>query len=151
MINTSLNKQLGIILPNTNRALAAVLKDATPKEIEAVLKDKDLKSVMNSLFKESTLNADSNKTLLNLAKNNPTLKDLGNITTTVKELLGALKSQKNPLPIEAALKSFLATAPRLLFSERLHFLRYQPLSLSSAAFSLKMAVVRLPRLSKNTA
>jgi len=107
MINTSLSKQLGIILPNTNRALAAVLKDATPKEIEAVLKDKDLKSVMNSLLKESSLNADSNKTLLNLAKNNPTLKDLGNITTTVKELLGALKSEKTSLPIETVLKKSL--------------------------------------------
>jgi len=107
MINTSLNKQLGIILPNTNRALAAVLKDATTKEIESVLKGKDLKSVINSLLKDTALNADSNKTLLNLAKNNPTLKDLGNITSTVKELLSVLKSEKNPLPIEGVLKRFL--------------------------------------------
>ncbi len=107
MINTSLNKQLGIILPNTNRALATVLKDATPKEIEAVLKGKDLKSVLGSLFKESAKTSDADKTLLNLAKNNPTLKELGNVTSTVKELLGALKSEKNPLPIETALKRSL--------------------------------------------
>lgn len=113
MINTSLNKQLGIILPNTNRALAAILKDATPKEMEAVLKNKDLKSVMGSLLKESSLNADSNKTLLNLAKNNPTLKDLGNITGTVKELLSALKSEKNPLPVETTLKRFLVDIKEL--------------------------------------
>lgn len=75
--------------------------------MEAVLKDKDLKSVMKSLLKESSVNSDSNKTLLDLAKNNPTLKDLGNIASTVKELLGALKSEKNPLPIEATLKKFL--------------------------------------------
>ncbi|MDY0122735.1 flagellar hook-length control protein FliK [Sulfurimonas sp.] len=113
MINTSLNKQLGIILPNTNKALAVILKDATPKEMEAVLKNKDLKSVIGSLLKESSVNADANKTLLNLAKNNPTLKDLGNITGTVKELLGALKSEKNPLPIETTLRKFLVDIKEL--------------------------------------
>lgn len=113
MINTSLNKQLGIILPNTNKALAVILKDATPKEMEAVLKDKNLKSVINSLLKESSVNPDANKTLLNLAKNNPTLKDLGNITGTVKELLGALKSEKNPLPIETTLRKFLVDIKEL--------------------------------------
>ncbi|MBE0513998.1 flagellar hook-length control protein FliK [Sulfurimonas sp.] len=107
MINTSLNKELSIILPNTNRALATLLKGATPKEMETILKDKDLKSVMNSLLKESGVSSDSDKTLLNLAKNNPTLKDLGNITSTVKELLGTLKSEKNSLPIETTLKKFL--------------------------------------------
>jgi len=113
MINTSLNKQLGIILPNTNKALAVILKDATPKEMEAVLNNKDLKSVIGSLLKESSVNADANKTLLNLAKNNPTLKDLGNIAGTVKELLGALKSEKNPLPIETTLKKFLVDIKEL--------------------------------------
>lgn len=81
--------------------------------MEAVLKDKDLKSVMNSLIKESGVNADSDKTLLNLAKNNPTLKGLGNITSTVKELLGTLKSEKNPLPIETTLKKFLLNIKEL--------------------------------------
>jgi len=51
MINLSINKQLEIIVPNTNKALAAVLKEATPKEMEAILKNKDLASVLGSIFK----------------------------------------------------------------------------------------------------
>lgn len=113
MVNVSLNKQLGIILPNTNRALATVLKEATPKEMEAVLKEKDLKSILSSLLKESAQSSESDKTLLNLLKSNPTLKDLGNVTTTVKELLATLKSEKNPLPIETTLKKFLVDIKEL--------------------------------------
>lgn len=107
MINLSLNKQLDIIVPNTNKALALVLKEASPSELETISKDKDLKSVLNSLLKDSAQSSRGDKTLLELAKNNPTLKDLGNVTSTVKDLLNTLKSEKNPLPIETTLKNFL--------------------------------------------
>lgn len=107
MINLSLNKQLGIVMPSTNRALAVVLEQATPKELDTILKDKDLKSIVSSLLKESAQSSESDKTLLNLVKNNPTLKDLGNVSNTIKELLNTLKSDKNPLPIENTLKKFL--------------------------------------------
>ena len=107
MINLSLNKQLDIIVPNKNRALATILQQATPKELETLSKDKDLGSIMNSLLKESSQNSASDKTLLDLAKNNPTLKELGNISGTIKDLLSTLKSEKNPLPIETTLKNFL--------------------------------------------
>lgn len=107
MINLSLDKHLGIITPTTNRALATVLKEASPKELELLSKDKDLKSVITSLLKESTQNSDSNKTLLTLVKNNPTLKDLGNVSSTIKELLNSIKSDKEPLKIEALLKKFV--------------------------------------------
>ena len=107
MINLSLNKQLDIIVPNKNRALATILQQATPKELETLSKDKDLGSIMNSLLKESSQNHASDKTLLDLAKNNPTLKDLGNVSATLKDLINTLKSEKNPLPIETVLKNFL--------------------------------------------
>jgi len=107
MINLLLNKQLDIIVPNTNKALAVVLKEASSSELETISKDKDLKSILNSLFKGSAQSSNSDKTLLELAKNNPTLKDLGNISITIKELLNTLKSEKNPLPIETTLKNFL--------------------------------------------
>ena len=106
-----MDKQLGIILPNTNRALDVVLKEASPSDIKTILQDKDLKSIINSILKDSTQSSDS--TLLNLAKNNPTLKDLGNISANVKELLNTLKSDTNPLPIEATLKKFLVDIKEL--------------------------------------
>lgn len=107
MINLSLNKQLNIIAPNTNRALEIILKEASAQQLETLSKDKDLKSILNSLLKESTQYAQSDKTLLDLAKNNPTLKELGNVSNTIKDLLQTLKSDKNPLPIETTLKNFL--------------------------------------------
>lgn len=107
MINLSLNKQLDIIVPNKNRALAAILEHATPKELETLSKGKDLGSVIDSLFKKSAQNPASNSAILDLAKNNPTLKDLGSISSTLKDLLSSLKSEKNPLPMESALKNFL--------------------------------------------
>lgn len=107
MINLSLDKHLGIITPATNKALATVLKEASPKDMQLLSKDKDLKSVITSLLKESTQNADSNKTLLTLVKNNPTLKDLGNVSTTIKELLSSIKNDKEPLKIESVLKKFV--------------------------------------------
>ncbi len=105
MINISTSKQLGIILPNTNKALAQVLNSASPEELEIVTKAKDLKSVMGSILKQTASSSD--KDLLQLVKNNPTLKSLGEVSTTIKDLLSSIKSDKNPLPMEKILKNFL--------------------------------------------
>ena len=107
MINLSVNKQLDIVMPNTNKALAVVLEQASPKELATLSKDKDLKSIMDSILKNSAQNSSSDKTLLDLAKNNPTLKDLGNVSSTIKDLINTIKLDKNPLPVETTLKNFL--------------------------------------------
>ena len=107
MISIRADKKFDIVLPNTNRALAEVLKSASSKELEAITKGKDLKSIMNSLLKESSLSSTSDKTLLELVKNNPTLKNLGNANQDIKELLNSLKSDKNLQPIEKLLQKFL--------------------------------------------
>ena len=117
MINISDFKQLGIILPNTNKALDRVLTEATHKELETITQGKDLKSIMNSILKQSADNPSSNKELLQLVKNNPTLKNLGDVTTTVKDLLNSLKSEKNPLPIEKVLQTFLSDVKDLKNTE----------------------------------
>ncbi len=113
MINLAASKQLGIILPNTNKALAEVLNTISPKEFEVISQGKDLKSVMNSLLQQSSQSSKSDEALLNLLKNNPTLKSLGNVTDTIKELLNSLKSDKNPLPLEKVLKNFLIDMKQL--------------------------------------
>ncbi len=107
MINISTSKQLDIILPNTNKALAHVLKDATAKELEVISKGKDLKSVMNTILKRSANDSSLDKELLQLVKNNPTLSNLGDVSKTIKELLNSIKLDKNPLPLENKLKDFL--------------------------------------------
>jgi len=107
MINISTSKQLNIILPNTNKALAKVLNSATLKELEVISEGKDLKSVMNTILKRSANSSSSDKALLELVKNNPTLKNLGDVSTTIKDLLNSMKSDKEQLPIEKTLKNFL--------------------------------------------
>jgi hypothetical protein len=113
MINISASKQLGIILPNTNKALAEVLNTISPQELEVISEGKDLKSVMNALLKQSVGSSKSDQALLELLKNNPTLKSLGNVTQTIKELLNTIKSDKNPLPLEKVLKNFLIDMKQL--------------------------------------
>ncbi len=113
MINISTNKQLDIILTNTNKALHEVIKSVTPQQLETITQNKDLKSVVNSLLQESSKNSASDKAMLQLVKENPTLKNLGNVSTTIKDLLNSIKSDKNPLPIEKVLKEFLVDIKQL--------------------------------------
>ena len=107
-LNSSTAKHLQLILPNTNKALAEVLKNASPQELQILTKAKDLSSIVNSLLKKS-LNCDTTqeKLLLDLLKNNPTLQSLSNANDTLKELLHTLKQQKKPLPLEKTLERYL--------------------------------------------
>lgn len=108
MINVNATKTLNIILPNTNKALKEVLQNASPRELETLSTGKDLKSILNTLLKGSSQNGAGDKTLLTLLKNNPTFKELGSITSSVKELIQTLKQDKNPLPLEKQLGTFLS-------------------------------------------
>ena len=107
MISINTDKKLNIILPNTNKALKKTLSDATPQELDVITKGKDLKSIIGSLLKESSQNSASDKTLLSLVKNNPTLKDLGSASQNIKELLTSLKSDKNLQHVEKVLQKFM--------------------------------------------
>lgn len=95
-------------MPNTNKALAEVLKGASTEELATLSKGKDLSSILDSLLKQSASDPTQDKTLLSLLKNNPTLKELGSVTTTLKDLTQLLQQDKNPLPLEKVLKNFLS-------------------------------------------
>ena len=114
MINLTANsKQLDLILPNTNRALAEVLKDASPKELQLLAQSKDLKSILNSLLTQSSQGSSSDKVLLNLLKNNPTLKSIGTASNNLKDLLNIIKADSTPLPTQAKLKNLLVDIKNL--------------------------------------
>lgn len=113
MINIHANKQLDIILPNTNKALKEVLKGATPKELEVLTKSKDLKSVLNSILKGTSQSSASDKILLQLIKNNPTLKDLGNVSSTIKDLLNSMQTKHEATPVEKILNKFVSDLNKL--------------------------------------
>ncbi len=106
---TSAHTKLNILLNNTNKALVQVLLDATKDDLKSITKDtKDLRSIMDKILKQTkTAESSSNKAMLDLVKNNPTLKNLGSPSTTIKELLNTMKSDKKPLPVEKVLKEVL--------------------------------------------
>lgn len=108
MINRVSSHTRSLVTPNTNKALALVLQDISPQELERLSQGKDLKSILNTLLKQSANDASQDQLLLNLLKNNPTLKDLGNVSTSIKELLQLLKQDKNALPLEKTLITFLS-------------------------------------------
>ena len=97
MIHSATLKQLQIILPNTNKALAKVLENLSSKDFQTLSKGKDLGSVMQTLLKESAAEPKQNKLLLDLVKSNPTLSKLGNVTTLLKELTQTLKTTQETL------------------------------------------------------
>ena len=105
MINILTSQNLNIISTNTNKALEQVVKNASPKELEILSKGKNLKSIMGDILKQSANNSTSNKTLLELVKNNPTLKNLGDVSSTAKDLLNSIDSNKNLQSLEKVLKS----------------------------------------------
>ena len=118
MINSLNIKQLNIVLPNTNKALSEALNSASPKELKSLSSFGDLKSMMNSILKQSTDPNSSNKVLLELVKNNPTLKNLGSVSSTIKDLLKAINFEKNPSPIEKTIKHILVNIKAIATPDR---------------------------------
>ncbi len=105
---TSFNTKLNILLNNTNKAFMQVLLDATKTDLKEILKDgDDLRSIIEKVLKQAGGDNSSNKALLDLVKKNPTLNNLGDTATTMKQILQLLQSEKNSLPIERVLKNAL--------------------------------------------
>jgi flagellar hook-length control protein FliK len=70
------------------------VQDLNPQELESISQGKDLKSIINSLLKQSSKDTSQDKLLLNLVKNNPTLKNLPSVQTSLKELIHSLSKEK---------------------------------------------------------
>ena len=109
MINIKYSaKNLTVVLPNTNHALKEVLQDISPKELKTLSLGKDLNTIVKGLLQQSNENPKADKMLLELAKKNPTLKELGSLTSSTKELGELLKKESSTLPLQKQLKTFLS-------------------------------------------
>jgi hypothetical protein len=107
MINTVQEKKFDIVLPNTNKALHTVLQNLSSKDLTQLSQNKDLGSIMQDLLRHTQQNSSSNQELLELIKNNPTLKNLSDTSGTIKDLLNSLQSLQNNSPLEKVLTGFL--------------------------------------------
>jgi hypothetical protein len=102
-------KNFQILSPNTNRALALALKNATPKELQTLTQTQDLATMLQNLLKHSSSANDAqNKALLALLQNNPTLKSLSNAAPDIQALLTLLKGTTQDTKLEKILQNFLS-------------------------------------------
>ncbi len=109
MIQLSPETRFGIILPNTNKAFSEAVKNATPEQLETLKEGKDLKSLLSSLFQEKTAASKSDQTLLDLLKNAPVFKNMGNFNDTLQSLNAELRSSPQNSAKAGFLENFLKT------------------------------------------
>ncbi len=107
MINFSLQKQLQIFTPNTNKALELVLKSATPEQLSLLSKAKDLGAVLESILQKSLQDPKQNAALLDLLKNNPTLRSLGDMQSTLQTLKTTLEQTHAESELQKRVTSLL--------------------------------------------
>lgn len=107
MINFSLQTQLQIFTPSTNKALELILKNASPQELAALSKGRDLSDVLENILQKSAQDPKQNSLLLDLLKNNPTLKSLGDMQSSLSSLKSLLSDEKLLTKLEQKLASLL--------------------------------------------
>ncbi|MBN2869636.1 MAG: flagellar hook-length control protein FliK [Campylobacterales bacterium] len=92
MIHLSTDARLKIILPNTNKALAEAIKSATPEQLVQIREGKDIKSLITSVFQEKITASKSDQALLQILKNAPAFKNMGNFSDQLGSLAAELKN-----------------------------------------------------------
>jgi len=107
MIPIKNSNNLNILLPNTNKALSLLTNNLTNEDFNFISKDKDLKSVLYSLLKQTQNDNFINNKLLQLIKNNPTLQSIGEVPNNIKDLLSIIKADDKFSNLEKVLNSFL--------------------------------------------
>jgi hypothetical protein len=108
MINIQADKKLALILPNTNKALAEVIKNASPSQLkELTQKYSDVKDVLSSLFDKSINTKESDKVVLDILKKSTIFKDMGSFSKDITTLQSLSKQLDIPKNIQEALTKFI--------------------------------------------
>jgi ElaB/YqjD/DUF883 family membrane-anchored ribosome-binding protein len=107
MINLNTDARLNIILPNTNKALAEAIKNATPEQLSQLKEGKDIKSLLTSVFHDKITATKSDTVLLDILKNSTAFKNMGSLTDNLQSLLKELKTSSDLSPKTAVFEKFL--------------------------------------------
>lgn len=108
MITSATEARFKIVLPSANRALAEVVASATPAELSALREGKDLRSVLNAVLHDKLGASRSDQTLLEILKNAPVFKTLGNPAEQLKALSESLQEIPSLAAKGSKLQSILA-------------------------------------------
>ena len=103
--NTSLN----ILLPNDNKALKEVLKEADSKSLDQMLKNKStsVKDVIKELFDGLKSGTKSNASIENVLKNSTVFKEMGNVANNLSSLMDDISQDENLQKFKPQIESFL--------------------------------------------
>ncbi|MFA7070140.1 MAG: hypothetical protein WC144_04795, partial [Sulfurimonas sp.] len=124
MINLNPEARLNILLNSSNKALADVIKNATPQQLQALNDGKDIKSLLQGVLNDTLKSSKSDQILLEMLKNSPNFKQLGEFNSNLKTLIETLKQENLPQNIKeklAVLEKFMSSIkdidPKLLKSQ----------------------------------
>ncbi|MFY9070291.1 flagellar hook-length control protein FliK [Aliarcobacter butzleri] len=102
---------LNILLPNNNKVLNDVLKEADSKNLEQMVKNStsstSASTILKELFSSLKDGTKSNTTIENMLKNSATFKELGNVSTNLSSLVDELSTDENLQKFKPVLENFL--------------------------------------------
>ncbi|MDS1315094.1 flagellar hook-length control protein FliK [Aliarcobacter butzleri] len=102
---------LNILLPNNNKVLNDVLKEADSKNLEQMVKSStsstSASTILKELFTSLKDGTKSNSTIENMLKNSATFKELGNVSTNLSSLVDELSTDENLQNFKPVLENFL--------------------------------------------
>ncbi|MCG3684722.1 flagellar hook-length control protein FliK [Aliarcobacter butzleri] len=102
---------LNILLPNNNKVLNDVLKEADSKNLEQMVKSStsstSASTILKELFTSLKDRTKSNSTIENMLKNSATFKELGNVSTNLSSLVDELSTDENLQKFKPLLENFL--------------------------------------------
>ncbi|MDN5082213.1 flagellar hook-length control protein FliK [Aliarcobacter butzleri] len=102
---------LNILLPNNNKVLNDVLKEADSKNLEQMVKSStsstSASTILKELFTSLKDGTKSNSTIENMLKNSATFKELGNVSTNLSSLVDELSTDENLQKFKPVLENFL--------------------------------------------
>ncbi|AXX90033.1 flagellar hook-length control protein FliK [Arcobacter suis] len=103
------NTLLNILLPNDNKVLKDVLKEADSKTLEQLVKNNSasINDVLKDLFDGLKNGTKSNTTIENILKNSTVFKDLGAVANNLTSLLENISQDENLQKFKPLIENFL--------------------------------------------
>ncbi|MFA6740408.1 MAG: flagellar hook-length control protein FliK [Arcobacteraceae bacterium] len=103
------NPLLNILLPNDNKVLKEVLKEADSKTLEQLVKNNtgSVNDVLKELFDGLKNGTKSNNTIENMLKNSSVFKDLGSVSNNLSSLLENISQDESLQKFKPLLENFL--------------------------------------------
>ena len=103
------NTLLNILLPNDNKVLKEVLKEADSKSLEQMMKNNStsINDVLKELFDGLKNGTKSNTAIENILKNSTVFKEMGSVSNTLSTLVENISQDENLQKFKPLIESFL--------------------------------------------